>query len=173
MYKPKTPGTLFLLIPSIFYIIITPFAILGGIITILANQSFLSADSLQNYEPSPVNISIFVVFYSIYALTIGVLGIKNRNNIFKADLLFILGVIILTIDVTSVFLITFSAESNQSVAPLWMWVMPIAYIAGAYRNKQYRKILNDTAELQSKCSTNPKLYNDMEMSLCDDENMNA
>jgi len=130
-YGDKAPGRIFLLVTGIIYIVVGALGILGGLATIELMQSpwrgmweRLGTTTLNYY------FVVYSVVVGLFALYMGILGIKHRNNRDYAAYLFNLGILAIILDVGGNFFF-----STLSPTSLFFLGLPICYMVGAHKNK--------------------------------------
>ena len=123
----QAPGRMFLLVTGTMYTIVGGFYLLNGLMIETAGQMlgqiFGTGAGIGVY-------SFILLVISGFYITIGLMGIVNRDNLKEAGTLKILGIICIILDVVSMFAFdTFSASTVLLLA------IPVCYTIGAHTNK--------------------------------------
>lgn len=140
-------GKNFLLVTGIIYIVLSVFSIFGVVGSLITINLMHSADTqtvqlmqqqlaaqnvtLDMMKTSVVLSCIYVVFYMVA----GILGIKNRKRTDKAQICFVIGIILVVLVMgNAVYAVTQGTFAVWSVAIAL--VLPLLYLWGALKNKQ-------------------------------------
>ena len=135
MTEQKLPGKNFIFVPSIL-------SLMGVVLNVIlfVPQLLTSADldaAWPIFIPWRVWHS-FVLISSAYTLFLSISGIRFCNVLEKAEFLFTLGIISITI--AGIVLIFNLIVIGINVAVLVGPLLPVLYLIGAQKNKQYRAI---------------------------------
>ncbi|MCL1916836.1 MAG: hypothetical protein FWG14_00745 [Peptococcaceae bacterium] len=143
----NAPGKTLLLISGILLVIIGALSILIFGLTLaglLAGDSLgigeevtqAITDSGTDKDTLIVGAIIFIVA-GLWALVVGILGIKNRAVLEKAQLCLVLGVIFIVLALVGVVLQAIGGAEIQDLAlGLIDLVLPLVFVAGAIMNKK-------------------------------------
>ena len=133
----EAPGRIFLLVTGIIYIITGTSSIISGVIIDMAGQALGGLGGMFGVQGAGAGLGalgVMFVLAGVYTFVIGIMGIVYRNDLGKADLLMILGIIALVADV--VLGITMDTFTFTTVIFL---AIPGCYIFGAFRNSTYMR----------------------------------
>lgn len=156
-------GTMYLKVTGILYIVLSCISLAVSIFTMAIGGMALvgGADSFMAASGAIIFLLGAIVLISvIFSLVVGILGVKNCRRADKANMLFVLGVILLVFDVLA--LISTLADGDISagsiIGDLLGIVLSGLFVYGAYLNKQdYRAMLaNATFAAPTQQPTNPQ-----------------
>lgn len=123
----KAPGKTFLQVTGILMVIFSSL----GFIALLLGGAILGATggALAGVTGAAVGVSIIIMALipCIFEFIVGILGIMNCNKVEKGKLCLILGIILIVLEVISLF-------ATFSFMNLLFMAIPICYIIGAYKN---------------------------------------
>jgi hypothetical protein len=137
----KTPGRLFIKIPSILYIIIGA----GALLIALFGMDFIR--EFGDFGSSAWEFRVFWGVISAFWLVVGILGVMFCNSTHKTTALIALAVFDMIIVVANMYVhfptldsqladtVRFSFEF--SLLPLLWFILPVLYLIGAIINKNY------------------------------------
>ena len=158
----KAPGSIFLLITGIIYVVNNIGFVIMGIAVLLfgAAMGFLGLGLL---------IGFAIILLGAFELIVGMMGISHRNNPKKSGMLMVLGIISLIGSVINFFfdffsnlilsilslvipfLGVFAAFAFSPFMTFLFLVVPIFYIIGAHKNKKSGMAISRRPDPFSKC----------------------
>ena len=143
MDNPKLPGRNFIFVPSILLLI-------GVVINIFTSvPMLLNAAYWDAVWPIFIPWSVwysFVLLSSAYTLFLAINGIRFRNILKKTEFLFALGIISLAI---ALLVLSFNLMVIGASLPVFAGLLlPILYVIGAHKNRQYRMEMGDAPEIE-------------------------
>jgi len=131
----QAPGNIFLVIASVFLILFSAISLYEGYS--MWGEAARLARMVRN-SPMVGELRLFasITFAAAsWLIILAILGIKHRNNLNKAGLLFGLG--ITNTILSAIVLILYLVESDFSFWVLLAIVMSICYIVGARKNRLF------------------------------------
>ena len=128
----KAPGSGILKVVGILYVIFAGIGIIGGLIAI-AGTSVL-ARTLGINIPILTLIYIIALVSAAYRLFVGIIGIKESNNLEKAGFLRTLGIIDVVLAGAAVISSGILLGFGSAVLELIGLVLPILFLIGASKN---------------------------------------
>ena len=133
----QAPGRILLLVTGIIYIVMGVYAVIFGLFTEFIGQvigGWGHMADVQGVETEMDALVFYLVLGGIYSFIIGIMGVAHRNNLDKGATLMVLGIIRIIMDLGS--LVIFDLTSYLTVTSALLYIIPICYIAGGYKNKQ-------------------------------------
>lgn len=124
MDNSKAPGKTYLQVTGILMVIFSSLslitlliggAVVGGIIGGVGGAA------------AGASLFLFALIPCIYQIYVGIEGIRHCNNLEKGKKCFILGIILLILDVISLF-------ASFSLLSLIFLIVPVLFVIGAYKN---------------------------------------
>lgn len=134
-------GTTILKVTGILYIVFAALGILGGLLVIFGG-GLLASGGLQTgaylgagFGSILAIAGIVTILGNVLGLVTGILGVKYCRRPDKAQICFVLG-IVLTVFAAISLISSFGNDSSSIVSGLIGLVLPVLYTLGAYWNKQ-------------------------------------
>ena len=134
----NAPGRMFLLVVGILYIVFAGIGLIGAI------PMLLSASYWDAILPATLPWAVwygFAALVGLYELFMGIMGVKNRNDLSKASFLRTLGFVSIALVVLSAIIgfTMFSGVFGGGVAIFTLifgLILPVLYVIGAMKNMQ-------------------------------------
>ena len=133
--QTQTSGRIFLLVTGIFYIVYGVFGFISALSVDVMGQTLGGLGNIfgvPNVGKKVNDYAFFMIIASVYAFIIGIMGITHRNNSNMGGTLIVLGIIDIILGFIDIFFIT---KMFTASVLIFVLVIPICYIVGAYKNK--------------------------------------
>ena len=129
-------GKNMLKVVSILYIIFSGISILLGLLALVGGGMIAAGGDMMGAGVGAVAAiaGVVLIASSVFSLIVGIIGVKNCAKPEKAQVCFVLGIILIVLATFSL-ISTFGSEGNVFSA-LIGFVLPVLYTLGAYWNKQ-------------------------------------
>lgn len=91
--------------------------------------------ALSTIPPLLKVYTLFLLLMIVFEFVVVILGIKYANDYSKANMLYILGIILITVCVISV--VSNIIRGSLKFSDLYQFILPIIYTTGARKNKEF------------------------------------
>ena len=122
-------GKTMLKVVSILYIIFSGISILLGLLALVGGGMIAAGGDMMG-----AGVGVVLIASSVFSLIVGIIGVKNCAKPEKAQVCFVLGIILIVLAAFSL-ISSFGGDGNVFSALVGL-VLPVLYTLGAYWNKQ-------------------------------------
>lgn len=129
-------GKTMLKVVGILYIIFSGISILVGLLAMMGGGMIAAGGDMMGTGVGAVAAiaGVVMILSSVFGLIVGIIGVKNCAKPEKAQVCFVLGIILIVLAAFSL-ISAFSGDGNIFSGLIGL-VLPILYTLGAYWNKQ-------------------------------------
>ena len=129
-------GKNMLKVVSILYIIFSGISILLGLLALVGGGMIAAGGDMMGAGVGAVAAiaGVVLIASSVFSLIVGIIGVKNCAKPEKAQVCFVLGIILIVLAAFSL-ISSFGGDGNVFSALVGL-VLPVLYTLGAYWNKQ-------------------------------------
>ncbi|WP_308754359.1 hypothetical protein [uncultured Anaerotruncus sp.] len=129
-------GKTMLKVVSILYIIFSGISILLGLLALVGGGMIAAGGDMMGAGVGAVAAiaGVVLIASSVFSLIVGIIGVKNCAKPEKAQVCFVLGIILIVLAAFSL-ISSFGGDGNVFSALVGL-VLPVLYTLGAYWNKQ-------------------------------------
>lgn len=140
MNNTDLKGKTMLKVVGILYIVFAAISILMGLVAIAGGAALGITGGGEGLAlglgAAAMILGVIAILSSAFSLVVGILGVKWCNRPDKAQVLFVLGVVLIVLAALNL-LSAFGGDSSSSVvSSLIGLVLPVLYTVGAWQNKQ-------------------------------------